>query len=122
MALVNRGLVANDPTVIGARTDAVARVGIRDWLAKVEGIKEGVGELVQVNRRLYDPLGTGKYRIPDVYIPGTGTILDGSIAYKTYATPQIRDFWSFAPGANVTIIRPSTFPSGGVSGSYSVVR
>ena len=38
---------------------------------QVEGIQEGPGRIIQINRRLYNPAGAG-YRIPDVYIPGAG--------------------------------------------------
>jgi hypothetical protein len=83
MALVSQRMVANDPLIIGSRVDAFARYQLRDWLSNFEGIEEGPGKIIQANRRLYDPLGSGAYRIPDVYILGAGDIFDGTIAEKT---------------------------------------
>lgn len=103
----SQGLIPNTSRAIGSDTDAFARVGLRDWLTNVEGIDEGPGKIIQVNRRLYDPLGSGAYRVPDVYIPGSQTILDGSISFKTGASPQIIDFGRFSGGAKTTIIAPS---------------
>jgi hypothetical protein len=105
-----QGLISNTARAIGSDADAFARVGLRDWLTNVEGIQEGPGEIIQVNRRLYDPSGSGAYRIPDVYIPGSQTILDGSISFKTGATPQVVDFGKFSGGAKTTIIAPSGLP------------
>jgi hypothetical protein len=119
---VNQGLVANNNTAIGTEVDAYARVGLRDWLANVENIPEGPGQIIQVNRYLYDPAGSGAYRIPDVYIPSAGTILDGSIAFKTGSLPQINDFWNFSNGANITIIRPTSLVTGPIEGSYGLVH
>jgi hypothetical protein len=58
MKRVNLGLLPNGPFVIGNRTDTLARVGLRDWL-NAENIGEGSGQIIQVNRRLYDPFGSG---------------------------------------------------------------
>jgi hypothetical protein len=101
------GLIPNTARAIGSDTDAFARVGLRDWLTNVEGIDEGPGQIIQVNRRLYDPAGSGAYRVPDVYIPGSQTILDGSISFKTASSRQIIDFGTFSGGAKTTIIAPS---------------
>lgn len=49
-------------TIIGQRVDAAARIRMRRWL-RSEGIGEGPGELVQVNRWLRDPSGSGRYRL-----------------------------------------------------------
>jgi hypothetical protein len=121
LQLVSRNLIPNDPFVIGGRTDALARVDPRDWLQNFEGINEGPGQIIQVNRRLHDPLGTGNYRVPDVYIPGSQTILDGSLQYKTSSMSQIADFKAFSGGANVILIRPASAPSNLVAGSYGIV-
>jgi hypothetical protein len=117
---VAQGLVANDPMAIGADVDAFARQGLRRWLANAEGIEEGGGNIIQVNRRLYDPTGSGAYRIPDVYIPGANTIFDGTIAYKTNLLDQTIDFNAFSGGGHVTIIRPSGLVTNGVQGSYGL--
>jgi hypothetical protein len=121
MKRVNLGLLPNDPFIVGNKTDALARFGLRDWL-NAEEITEGSTQIIQVNRRLYDPLGSGNYRVPDVYIPGSRTILDGSLQFKTSATSQVADYSSFSDGANVTIIRPSAAPEGWASGSYGILR
>lgn len=120
MDLVAQGLVKNDPTVIGSRVDSIARTGMRDWLLNVEGIQEGPGQIIQVNRWLRDPAGSGAYRIPDVYIPGAGSIYDATIAEKTIFLPQTIDFHGFSGGANVTIVRPSTLITPGAQGSYGL--
>ena len=120
MDLVRQGLVENDPMVIGGRVDSIARTGLRDWLSNVEGIDEGPGQIIQVNRRLYDPAGSGAYRIPDVYIPGAQSIYDATIAEKGIFLPQTIDFNAFSGGANITIIRPSTLVTPGATGSYGL--
>lgn len=121
MRLVDRGLVPNDPLVYGSRTDTMVRADLRNWLKNAEGIEEGPDKIIRVNRRLYDPSGAGSYRIPDVYIPDSHTILDGSLSFKTRATPQIGDFRAFSNGANTTIIRPASAPAGKIGGSYGIV-
>jgi hypothetical protein len=110
-------LIPNTARSIGSDADEFARTGLRDWLSGSEGIQEGPGQVIQVNRRLYDPTGSGKYRIPDVYIPGSGTILDGSISFKTSSLRQIQDFAKFSGGARTTIIAPK----GLRWGSYSII-
>jgi hypothetical protein len=117
---VNQGLVANDPLVIGSEVDTFARDGLRQWSLNVEGIREGPGRIIQINRRLYDPSGSGAYRIPDVYIPGAGSIFDGTIAPKTAFMPQTVEFNAFSLGGNVTIVRPNQLVTGGVQGSYGL--
>lgn len=78
---------------------------------------EGVGSLIQVNKYLRDPLGTGAYRIPDLNIPSAGQIYDATLGYKWFeTTPQIRDFYQFSGGSNITIVRPTQ-----LDGSYSLV-
>lgn len=121
MELVSRGFVENDPLVIGGRTDTLARVDLRDWINE-EAIDEGPGQIIQINRRLYDPLGTGRFRIPDVYIPESRTILDGSLQFKTSSTSQVSDFRAFSGGANIIMIRPASALSSRVSGSYGIVH
>jgi hypothetical protein len=115
MQQVSQGLVQNDRTVIGTAIDTYARDGLRQWLFN-EGIPEGSGQIIAVNRRLYDPLGTGLYRQPDVYIPGANLIMDGTIQQKTIFTPQTIEFNNFSGGANVLIVRPSA-----EGGSYGLV-
>ena len=119
MDLVARGLVENDPMVIGSKVDVYARAGMRDWLLQVEGIQEGPGRIIQINRRLYNPAGAG-YRIPDVYVPGARSVYDATIAEKTVSLPQTIDFRAFSGGGNVTIVRPSTPVTPGARGSYGL--
>ncbi|MBL9093032.1 MAG: hypothetical protein JNL96_17570, partial [Planctomycetaceae bacterium] len=113
-SLVKLKLLKNDRLVIGSRIDRDARLQLRDWLLNSEGIQEGAGQIIAVNRRLYDPLGSGLYRQPDVYIPGARLILDGSLEMKTATAAQIRGFRAYSGGANVTIIKPTAEP-----GSFS---
>jgi len=88
---------------------------MQDWLAD-EGIGEGQGQLIQVNRYLYDPAGSGSYRIPDVSIPGANQIYDATLGFKSWSTPQIRGFYQYSNGSNITIVRPTQ-----LGGSYSVL-
>jgi hypothetical protein len=46
------------------RGDSFARTGLRDWLRNVEA-REGPGQAIRVNRRLYGPAGGGAYRTRD---------------------------------------------------------
>lgn len=145
--LVAQGEIPNIPMIIGQRLDGAVRPQMRGWLGR-QDIREGPGEIVQLNRRLYDQRrlsdqqnrgddqqkpggdqqGSGPFRIPDFYIPGAGIILDGSMAAKTNRFPQIRDFRDFSGGADTVIIRPSGLEAapfdGGpaqVVGSYGIV-
>jgi RHS repeat-associated protein len=95
----------NWKTYLGQIADKYARNRLKSFL-KREGIAEGPGMDVLVNRWLRDPMGSGKYRIPDVKLEQTGIILDGTIGNKTVNTPQIQDFIKFSIGNKVIIIRP----------------
>jgi hypothetical protein len=108
------GRIASDQTTIGRFTDAVARRDMRRWLLNAEGIQEGPGRIIQVNRWLRDPAGSGAYRIPDVRIPGARLSLDGTIGWKNAATPQLIDIRGFS-GDNILIVRPTQ-----IGGSYGV--
>ncbi len=115
--------IANTQTALGRFVDRYARQGLRDWLDS-EGIDEGPGEIIQVNRYLEDPaLGSDAYRIPDVSIPDADQIFDATIGTKWPSTPQIKDFSNFSGGSNITIVRPSQLGDlpGEVAGSYSIV-
>jgi len=102
-------------TVIGQKVDRAAQARLKNWI-RSEGIGEGAGELTSVNRWLRDPSGSGSYRIPDFRIDGAGSIMDGTIGYKWSNTPQVRDFFNFSQGSNVTIVRPQQ-----LGGSYSIL-
>lgn len=112
--MVDLKLLKNERLAIGSKIDRDARFQLRDWLLNSEGIQEGAGQIIAVNRRLYDPLGSGLYRQPDVYIPGARLILDGSLEMKAATAPQILGFRAYSGGANVTIIKPTAEP-----GSFS---
>ena len=108
------GRIAGDQTTLGRFTDAIARRDVRRWLAGSEGINEGPGRIIQVNRWLRDPAGSGAYRIPDVRIPGVRLSLDGTIGWKGPTTPQLVDIRAFS-GDNILIVRPTQ-----IGGSYGV--
>jgi RHS repeat-associated protein len=95
-------------TVLGQRTDAAARDMLNDYL-NAQGIPEGPGGQVLVNRRLYDPSSSGAYRIPDVRIPSANLILDGTVGTKTPATPQVQDFMNWGNN-RVNIVSPTVLP------------
>ena len=69
--------------------------------------------LTRINQRLYLEGDSGKYRIPDVYFPQSGTILDGTLGTKTLNTSQIIDFRTATGNASIGIVRPESF-----GGSY----
>jgi hypothetical protein len=115
---VAAGTICNDPKVVGGVTDTIARGYLRAWLRNAEGIQEGPGNIIQVNRWLRDPLSSA-YRIPDVSIPGNNIIFDGTLATsppKSALWPQISDFNTFSGGSNVIIVQPTR-----LGGSYGVV-
>lgn len=106
----NRGEITiparmNWQTALGQEVDGFARLRLRRYLAR-EGISEGRGQDVLVNRWLRDPSGSGEYRIPDVRLTQTGTILDGTIGKKTLETPQMKDMVEFSGGNRIIIVRP----------------
>ena len=101
--------------MIGGRTDALARGYLRSWVRNTEGLLEGPDSIIQVNRWLRDPAGSGAYRIPDVRIRGANAIFDGTIGWKDASTPQIIDFRNFSGGNTVTIVRPTR-----LGGSYVI--
>jgi len=92
---------------MGQFVDRAARDQLLDALSP-GGELEDLSDAVNVNRRLYYTSGRG-YRIPDVYVPSEGVVLDGTIGFKNAATSQIRGF--FRGGArNVLIVKPNEAP------------
>jgi YD repeat-containing protein len=111
----SRGLLeGNRNTRIGDYVDRASAREIRQWLA-YEGIAEGPTSLVQMNRWLRDPSGSGLYVRPDIRIPGAGRIFDATVGFKPYNSPQIVRFGQFSGGDYITIVRPRPI------GSYSIV-
>jgi hypothetical protein len=86
-----------------------------EWL-RSEGISEGPGSVVQINRWMRDPAGSGVYRIPDVRLTRPGVIMDATIGHKGWSSLQIRQFHSFSSGNRITIVRPTQ-----LGGSYSLI-
>ena len=98
-------------TIIGQRTDRIAQNYLDTWM-RAEKIPDG---LVNINKYLRDPTGTGAYRIPDVRVTSAGQIYDGTIGFKWDTTPKIIDFSKFSGGNRITIVRPTA-----EGGSYSI--
>lgn len=99
--VIPKGIPPN--TFKGQRIDLYARDGLKDFAAEL-----GHGDdVVKINRRLYLP--DGSYRVPDVYFPQSGTILDGTIGAKTALTPQIVDFGVANGNAPIYIVRPENY-------------
>ena len=129
LQLAERGVSSLSPFALGRRVDDLTRVGMRDWL-KYEGILEGPTGMVRINRRLYEPIGSGAFRRPDIYIPEVNSVLDGSLGAKTSSMDQIADFGRFSGGAKTTIIRPSGMAAGKIAvsdpqalvGSYGIIN
>ena len=95
------------------RVDGIARDDLREFAA----MRGDGADVVRINQRLYiDDIG-GKYRIPDVYFPQSGTILDGTLGTKTLNTPQIIDFRTATGNADIGIVRPESF-----GGSYWIKK
>jgi len=110
------GLLTGNPnTRLGRAVDDAARADIRAWL-KSEGIGDGPGGLVDVNRWLRDPTGSGAYVVPDVRITGAQQIFDATVGTKWSTTPQIVNFRNFSLGDRITIVRPTP-----LGGSYSIL-
>lgn len=72
--------------------------------------------MIQVNRWLRDSAGTGLYRIPDIRIPGAGLSIDGTIGFKTMASPQTQGFFYFSSGDRILLVRPTQ-----LGGSYGLL-
>lgn len=96
-------------TYLGQLVDKFAREALLRWLDD-NGIKEGRCKDVLVNRRLRDPKGSGRYRIPDLRLKKAGKILDGTIGGKTMGSPQIQDMISYSGGYTIEIVRPTVGP------------
>lgn len=79
---------------------------------KAFALMQGHGaDMVRINQRLY--LDNGRYRVPDVYFPQSGMILDGTLGFKSARTRQIIDFRAANNNAPIGIIRPESY-----GGSY----
>jgi hypothetical protein len=105
--------MAGDPQLervyIGQLVDRTVRLDMRNWLA-AQGIAEGPGGGVQVNRWLLDPMGSGRHCIPDLAIPGECTIIEGTLTEKTLSTRQIQDMLRFSEGHTIILVRPHHNP------------
>lgn len=111
-----KGLLrGNASTRLGDYVDRISANRLQAFL-RSEGIPEGPNGLVQMNRWLRDPSGTGLYVRPDVRIPAAGHIYDATVGFKAYNSNQITRFGQYSSGDYITIIRP-----GPVGGSYSIV-
>ena len=105
------GLLSGLPeTRVGSFVDDFARRDLRAF-ALSEGLDGS--NLLRVNRRLYDPSGSGRYRIPDLNV--AGHIFDATVGIKTPLTPQVIDFGLYS-GGRVTVLRPSS-----LDGSFSAL-
>jgi hypothetical protein len=93
---------------IGREVDDFARREMR-LFARDEGLSN---DALRINRRLYDPEGTGQYRVPDLYLPDERTIIDGTIGKKTIDTEQIRKFFEYGNGnvERVILVTPNQKP------------
>lgn len=94
-------------TALGQYTDKFARDNMTEWL-KGMGVSEGPDEVIQINRYLLDPMGSGRYRIPDVYVHGgnVNRIYDGTIGNKSWSSRQIQGFYRYSTGADIRITKP----------------
>ncbi|MFC0156127.1 hypothetical protein ACFFJ4_21830, partial [Xanthomonas dyei] len=104
----------NPNTRVGDFVDRFSASEYRDWLT-VEGIPEGSGQFVQMNRWLRDPSGSGLYTRPDIRISSSGSILDATVGWKSSTDTQIIRFNAYSGGNRITIVRPEK-----LGGSYSI--
>lgn len=94
----------NFTTWAGGRIDNEAR-GRMNAFQQLSGI----GDLI-VNKRLYVPDGIKDYRIPDLFVPGERTVIDGTIGTKGLTTPQIQDFFNSGKVDRVILVAPKQNP------------
>jgi hypothetical protein len=97
-------LRGNANTRIGDLVDRRSRTRLRDWL-HAEGIAEGPGNSVQLNRWLRNPNGNGEYVRPDVQLPGL--IMDATVGKKPPGTYQLSKNAEYSGGTPTTVVRPS---------------
>jgi hypothetical protein len=108
-------LVGLKSTRVGDAVDRFSQARLKAFL-RSEGIAEGPGKMIQLNRYLRDPSGSGLYVRPDVRIPAAGRIYDASVGFKSSTSQQITGFGQYSGGNHITVTRP-----GRVDGSYSIV-
>jgi len=101
-------------TRVGDAVDRFSQARLSAYL-RSEGISEGPGSLIQINRYLRDPAGSGLYVRPDVRIPAAGRIFDATVGFKGARSAQITGFSQYSGGNYITVTRP-----GLVGGSYSI--
>ncbi len=114
--LESRGRLSGNPnTRLGDYVDRISASRLQAYL-KSEGVVEGSGKLVEMNRWLRDPaVGSKLYVRPDVRISAAGRIYDATVGYKAYDSTQITRFGQYSNGDLITVVRPKPF------GSYSIV-
>lgn len=76
-----------------------------------DGIPEGTGGIVQMNRWLRDPVGSGLYVGPDVRIPGAGKIFDASVGFEPFNNTQIVRFGQCSNGDMIILVQPASIAS-----------
>ena len=102
-----QGLIRGLPnTRVGDFVDRFARDRMNGF-ARFEGLGD---DILRINRRLYDPAGSGAFRIPDVHVVPNSRIFDATVGQKLPTSPQIVDFGTFANG-RVTVLTPDQLSS-----------
>lgn len=107
-------LRGNANTRVGNYVDRISARDLKAYL-RSEGVSEGAGRLVEMNRWLRDPNGSGLYVKPDVRIAAAGRIYDATVGFKAYNSAQMVRFGQYSGGNRITVVRPSSL------GSYSLV-
>ncbi len=102
---------------VGNAVDRIVADDLRAFL-KSEQIAEGPGQLIQINRRLYDPAGSGQFVRPDVRIPNANRILEVTVGNKQIGGRQLQAYLNYS-NDYTTVIRPENLAYGG---SFSLVR
>ena len=100
----------NENAELGNLTDKLVRADMRMSLAN-DGLAEGRGQAIQVNRNFYDPSGSGDYVRPDFYLRDEGIIVDGTIGVpKSVTTSQMQGYINFAKPNYIIEIGPNRAP------------
>lgn len=98
----------------GSYLDRESRRAARAWIQS-QGLTEGPGQQIQVDRVLRNPDNRRQYVRPDLYVRGV-YLGDGSRTTKTVTDPQISNMMSWAGISQVRIIRTTH-----AGGNYSVI-
>lgn len=95
---------------LGNLTDKLVRNDLRMSLSQ-DGMTEGAGQSIQVNRNVYDPNGSGAYVRPDLHLRDEGVIFDGTIGSpKPLSATQMQGYIDYANPNYIIEVGPGRAP------------